>query len=229
MQWNPVCRNNLSDFIKPDIKVFLYLNPITKMETEYTYLFKILIVGDSGVGKSCMLLRYVEDTYCSASIPTIGVDFRMKNIDVDGKIAKMQIWDTAGQERFRTITSSYYRGAHAVIIAFDLTNMKSFENVQKWLDEVGTYCEKSVKILVGTKCDRVSELAVSRDQINDFAHEKNMIYYETSAKSDINLSTVFEDTARKILEDNGSFRIKPTNVVNVKPAVSFGTKDKCNC
>ena len=106
------------------------------METDinYDYLFKILLIGDSGVGKSCLILRFAENMFIDSYISTIGVDFKIKTISLFGKIVKLQIWDTAGQERFRTITTSYYRGSHAILIVYDITSMESFRNVTSWLN-----------------------------------------------------------------------------------------------
>mmetsp|Transcript_49208 Transcript_49208/g.71860 ORF Transcript_49208/g.71860 Transcript_49208/m.71860 type:complete len:109 (+) Transcript_49208:102-428(+) len=106
------------------------------MNPEYDYLFKLLLIGDSGVGKSCLLLRFADDTYTESYISTIGVDFKIRTITQDSKTVKLQIWDTAGQERFRTITSSYYRGAHGIIVVYDVTDMESFNNVKQWLHEI---------------------------------------------------------------------------------------------
>ena len=113
--------------------------------TEYDHLFKVLMVGDSGVGKSCMLLRFVDQQYNETYISTIGVDFRIKTVDVAGKKVKLQIWDTAGQERFRTITSSYYRGAHGIMIVYDSTSQHSFANVKQWLHEITRYAGDDIE------------------------------------------------------------------------------------
>ena len=123
------------------------------MNPEYDYLFKLLLIGDSGVGKSCLLLRYVDETYQESYISTIGVDFKIKTIELDGKVIKLQIWDTAGQERFRTITSTYYRGTHGVIVVYDVTSGESFANVKRWLHEIDQNCEVVNRILVGNKND----------------------------------------------------------------------------
>eukprot|EP00397_Hematodinium_sp_SG-2012_P055492 GEMP01067782.1.p1 GENE.GEMP01067782.1~~GEMP01067782.1.p1 ORF type:complete len:243 (+),score=21.20 GEMP01067782.1:73-801(+) len=109
------------------------------MNPEYDYLFKLLLIGDSGVGKSCLLLRFADNTYTESYISTIGVDFKIRTIEQEGKVVKLQIWDTAGQERFRTITSSYYRGAHGIIIVYDVTDRESFNNVKHWIEQIGRY------------------------------------------------------------------------------------------
>ncbi|XP_038992282.1 ras-related protein RABD2a-like isoform X2 [Hibiscus syriacus] len=131
------------------------------MNAEYDYLFKLLLIGDSGVGKSCLLLRFSDDSYLESYISTIGVDFKIRTVEQDGKTLKLQIWDTAGQERFRTITSSYYRGAHGIIIVYDVTDQASFHNVKQWLNEINRYASGNVnKLLVGNKCDLTAKKAV---------------------------------------------------------------------
>jgi Ras-related protein Rab-1A len=169
------------------------------MNPEYDYLFKILIIGDSGVGKSCILLRFAEDTFTESYISTIGVDFKIRSIEHEGKFIKLQIWDTAGQERFRTITTSYYRGAHGIIIVFDVTDPDSFTNVQQWLDEINRYsCESVCKILVGNKSDLTNRRIVSTFSGQEYAESLGMEYIETSAKNADNIDKVFYTMANKI-------------------------------
>merc|ERR1711977_627351 len=124
---------------------------------DYDYLYKLLLIGDSGVGKSCLLLRYVDETYQESYISTIGVDFKIRTVEIDGKVIKLQIWDTAGQERFRTITSSYYRGAHGIIVVYDVTDGDSFRSVEKWITEIERFAGTEVtKMMVGNKADMVA-------------------------------------------------------------------------
>eukprot|EP00667_Euglena_gracilis_P030005 EG_transcript_40714 len=142
------------------------------MGSEYDFLFKLLLIGDSGVGKSCLLLRFADDTYTESYISTIGVDFKIRTIELEGKVIKLQIWDTAGQERFRTITSSYYRGAHGIIVVYDVTDMESFNNVKTWLNEIDKYATDKVnKLLVGNKCDLVVKKVVDYQTAKDFADQ----------------------------------------------------------
>ncbi|KAF3777864.1 Ras-related protein, partial [Nymphaea thermarum] len=163
------------------------------------YLFKLLLIGDSSVGKSCLLLRFADDSYVDSYISTIGVDFKIRTVELDGKTIKLQIWDTAGQERFRTITSSYYRGAHGIIIVYDVTEQESFNNVKQWLNEIDRYASDSVcKLLVGNKCDLVDNKVVDTSTAKAFADELGIPFLETSAKDSINVEQAFLTMAGEI-------------------------------
>ncbi|KAH1074776.1 hypothetical protein J1N35_027104 [Gossypium stocksii] len=132
------------------------------MNPECDYLFKLLLIGDSGVGKSCLLLRFADDSYLDSYISTIGVDFKIRTVELDWKIIKLQIWDTAGQERFRTITSSYHRGAHGIIIVYDVTDHESFNNVNQWLNAISRYGSENVnKLLVRNMSNLTAKRVVS--------------------------------------------------------------------
>lgn len=180
----------------------------TNQPMEYDYLFKLLIIGDSGVGKSCLLLRFSDDIFTDSFISTIGVDFKIRTIEIGGSKIKLQIWDTAGQERFRTITSSYYRGAHGIIVVYDVTEQKSFNNITKWLKEIDTFAGPTVqKLLVGNKCDLENERAVSTDQGKELAAKLNIPFVETSAKDSINVEQAFIKMAEDI--KNKPARNKP--------------------
>lgn len=171
------------------------------MTTEYDYLFKLLLIGDSGVGKSCLLLRFADDTYSESYISTIGVDFKIRTMVIDGKTIKLQIWDTAGQERFRTITSSYYRGAHGILVVYDITDAASFANVRQWLQEIDRYaCDSTNRVLVGNKCDLEHKRVVSTNEGREFAAALGIDFLEASAKSSINVEQTFETMARSIME-----------------------------
>mmetsp|Transcript_3426 Transcript_3426/g.6054 ORF Transcript_3426/g.6054 Transcript_3426/m.6054 type:complete len:202 (+) Transcript_3426:211-816(+) len=167
---------------------------------EYDYLFKMLLIGDSGVGKSCLLLRFADNTYNESHISTIGVDFKIRTIELDSKTIKLQIWDTAGQERFRTIAAAYYRGAHGIVITYDITDRKSFENVRSWMDEIGKYGSERVnKLLVGNKADLVAKRAVETEEGQDLANSLGMKFLETSAKTSENVEQAFITMTREIM------------------------------
>ena len=158
----------------------------------YDYLFKLVVIGDSGVGKSCLMLRFVDDTYSDSYLSTIGVDFKIRTIDLDGKLIKLQVWDTAGQERFRTITSSYYRGACGIIVVYDCTDQESFNNVEQWFKEIDRYAGENVsKLLVGNKCDLTTEKVVDYAVANKFAEKLGIPFLESSAKDDMNVHMAF--------------------------------------
>ncbi|KJH49950.1 Ras family protein, partial [Dictyocaulus viviparus] len=136
----------------------------TKRTSPYDYLFKLLIIGDSSVGKSSLLLRFTDNNFNESYAPTIGVDYKVRTMVVDDKTIKLQIWDTAGQERFRTIASSYYRGVQGILIVYDITNENTFQNIPHWLKNVERFgCENVAKLLIGNKCDMESRRAVSTE------------------------------------------------------------------
>jgi len=151
-----------------------------------------LLIGDSGVGKSCLLLRFADDTYTESYISTIGVDFKIRTVTLDGKTIKLQIWDTAGQERFRTITSSYYRGAHGIIVVYDVTDRNSFNDVQKWMQEIEKFAGTNVvKLLIGNKCDVTDGRQVPPEEGEALAKKLGTNFIETSAKTSINVEKSF--------------------------------------
>ncbi|XP_063948849.1 ras-related protein RABC2a-like isoform X3 [Daucus carota subsp. sativus] len=171
--------------------------------SSYDYSFKILLIGDSGVGKSSLLLSFMISD-CQYSLqdlsPTIGVDFKIKFLTNAGKRLKLTIWDTAGQERFGTLTSSYYRGAHGIVLVYDVTRRETFTNLSNiWAKEVDLYStnEECIKILVGNKVDRESERAVTRQEGLALAQEHKCIFYECSAKTRENVQQCFKDLTLK--------------------------------
>ncbi|WFD00041.1 ras GTPase [Malassezia yamatoensis] len=178
---------------------------MTGLSPDYDYLFKLLLIGDSGVGKSCLLLRFADDTYTESYISTIGVDFKIRTIELEGKTVKLQIWDTAGQERFRTITSSYYRGAHGIIVVYDVTDETTFTNVKQWLQEIERYaCEGVNKLLVGNKADLTSSKQVEYESAKQFADQLNIPFLETSAKDATNVEQAFLTMAKQIKQRMGA-------------------------
>jgi len=153
---------------------------------------KLLMIGDSGVGKTCLLLRYANDSFSPTFITTIGIDFKIKNIQLDGKRIKLQIWDTAGQERFRTITTSYFRGAQGIILVYDVTDRQTFASIRNWIAQIQMHADVNVnKVLIGNKCDMNDQRAVSAEEGQALAEEYNIPFFECSAKQDIGVEKAF--------------------------------------
>jgi len=178
-------------------------NPRVSM-SDYDHLFKVLLIGDAGVGKSSMLLRFTENTFDEDLGATIGVDFKVKVVEAEGgKRIKLTLWDTAGHERFRTLTSSYYRGAQGIILVYDVTRIDTFRNLQRWLEEVEVYtpggASEVIKLLFGNKVDCAS--LVTRSEAQDWARRKGMMFIESSAKASVGVSQAFEEIINKILEN----------------------------
>ncbi|KAI8139270.1 P-loop containing nucleoside triphosphate hydrolase protein [Fennellomyces sp. T-0311] len=201
------------------------------MNPEYDYLFKLLLIGDSGVGKSCLLLRFADDTYTESYISTIGVDFKIRTIELEGKTVKLQIWDTAGQERFRTITSSYYRGAHGIIVVYDVTDQDTFNNVKQWLQEIDRYAAEDVnKLLVGNKSDMVDKKVVETEQAKEMAESLNIPFLETSAKNASNVEQAFLTMAKQIKDKMGpTMQQQPKSSVKVGQGATVQPKQSGGC
>jgi len=193
---------------------------------DYDYLFKVLLLGDSGVGKTSLILRYTDETFNSKLVNSIGVDFKMKKKEIDGKVIKVQIWDTAGHERFRAITYSYYRGANAIIIVFDITEDKSFLSIRDWLKQIDKYASKNVfKFLVGNKSDLQHKRLVSFEDAKKFADELNIPYFETSAKEGININELFDSSIKSFLLNSTVFG----GDKNIKLNTDVTNADKVGC
>ena len=173
---------------------------MTNIPNKFDHLFKILIIGESGVGKTCFLLRYAENSFVANHLLTIGIDFKIKVIEIEGKNIKLQIWDTAGQDRFRTITKTYYKGSHGVILVYDVCDERSFGNVKNWVNQIEQNAKSSIcKVLVGNKCDK-AERVITEEQGRKLAEEYNMKFYETSAKTGQNVEEAFTYLTREILK-----------------------------
>jgi len=167
---------------------------------EFDYMFKVLLIGDSGTGKSNLLLRYADDFYRADIASTIGVDFKVCTRTIDGKVAKMYLWDTAGQERFRTITMGYYRGSHGIVVVYDVTDRESFSRVRMWMQEIAKYTGPSTqKMLVGNKVDLVSKRVVTTDEGQMMADELEVPFLETSALNSHNVESAFEMLLRDMV------------------------------
>jgi small GTP-binding protein len=171
---------------------------------DFDVQLKLLLIGDGSVGKSSLLARYTEDTFSAQWISTIGIDFKTKLVELDGLRVRCQIWDTAGQERFRTLTSSYYRGAHGVLLVYDVTRPETFAHLNAWLSEIEMYSPSGgkhvVKLLVGNKSDLEADRAVSTKEGEEWARSKGMLFLESSAKSGEAVKSVFEEVVSKVLE-----------------------------
>ena len=172
---------------------------------KYDHLFKLLIIGESGVGKTCLLLRFTDDSFTANHLTTIGIDFKIKNINLENKLIKLQIWDTAGQDRFRAITKNYYKGAHGILLIYDVTNKKTFENVRNWVTQIRENASaKAIIYIVGNKIDDKEKRVVTKEEGEKMASEFDLKFFEASAKEDINIATTFEGLVKDIYTVNGN-------------------------
>ena len=173
-------------------------------ENSYELLYKIIIIGDTGVGKSNILSRYLKDEFREDSKSTVGVELGTKFLKIKDMGAKLQIWDTAGQERYKSITSSYYKGSHGCFIVYDITNEKTFENVDNWFKQAQKEASKEVSIIiVGNKCDLENERKISKEKGEEKAKTLNCPFFETSAFSKIKIEDIFTEMINNIFEKTG--------------------------
>jgi small GTP-binding protein len=183
-------------------------------------VYKVLILGDSSVGKTCFLLKYTDKVFNEVYMSTIGLDYRLKTLTLkSGKKVKLQIWDTAGQDRFRTITKNYYKGAHGIILIYDVTNTDTYDNVENWISQIKEEASPNVVIyLVGNKVDMEDKRKVTTEEGQKVADENNLPFIETSAKSDINVNETFDNLVEKMdsvfskLEKKDSVSISGNNL-----------------
>ncbi len=214
---------------KSDVHSYNKRELFTKMAKNE--LFKLVIIGDSGVGKSSLLLRFADDQYSDSFISTIGVDFRFRTVTIDPsdvkttpKTVKLQIWDTAGQERFHTITSAYYRGADGIIIVYDVTSPESFDHVEEWLTEVDRYANKGTsKLLIGNKADL--EKRVDYETALHFSEALDIPFLETSAKTSTNVEAAFITMAKKLINSR-TLTERPDPTIDI---CKFKSKPKKCC
>jgi small GTP-binding protein len=175
------------------------MNKYRNFVLEPKYTFKILMIGDESIGKSSILQQYVENTFFNKYTSTIGIDFNIKYTNVNDNNIKLQIWDTAGQERFKSLTTSYYRLVNGIVLVYDISNRKSFENIDKWINDINDYANpESYVILVGNKADS-NNREVSTEEGIDKANELNISFIETSAKTNMNIDKCFEILIEKLL------------------------------
>ena len=201
-------------------------------DDEYDYIFKVLLLGNSDVGKSSLLLRFVDSLWNDTFVPTIGVDFKVKTLEINNQRVKMQIWDTAGQERFRTVISTYFRGAHGILLLYDVTNKDSFKNLENWLTEIEkNSSDKVLKILLGNKCDLSDDREISKEEGQAFAIRNGMEFMETSAKMNTNVSEAFETLGKLMIEfsskGNNQIQGGEGKSLKVNSGKDLNTKKKC--
>lgn len=201
---------------------------------DYDYLYKIVLIGDSATGKSNLLGRFTRDEFLQDTKSTIGVEFATKSLQLDNKLVKVQIWDTAGQERYRAISSAYYRGALGALLIYDISKRSTFENVDRWLQELRDHAEQSIVILlVGNKLDLESSREVPFEEAESYAKERGLSVIETSALNSTNVESAFQQTLKKIKEVS-VFRSEPLahkaipsqnglNIVTIPPSSYHST------
>ncbi|KTW28116.1 GTP-binding protein ypt3 [Pneumocystis carinii B80] len=206
---------------------------------EYDYLFKVVLIGDSGVGKSNLLSRFTRNEFNLESKSTIGVEFATRSIQVDGKTIKAQIWDTAGQERYRAITSAYYRGAVGALLVYDITKQGSYDSVQRWLKELSDHADSNIVImLVGNKSDLRHLRAVSTEDGKNFAAECKLSFIETSALDSTNVEVAFQTILNEVYQsmstkntDSNDLITRPTEgqTIIVSSSSKENTKSTGKC
>ena len=191
---------------------------------DYDYIFKLVLIGDTCVGKSCILVRFSDDIFDDNYVTTIGVDFRFKTMAIKNKIVKIQIWDTAGQERYRSITTAYYRGAAAIIICCDCTNRESFDNIKNWIEEISKYTDNDSvdKIVFLNKCDLNEERCIKKEEIEQSEKENGIKILEVSAKTGEGIDAGFEYIINKLIDKNTQ---KDSNTLNLQAGI--GNKGGC--
>lgn len=208
------------------------------MSASYKFLFKYIVIGDSGVGKSCLLLRFSEDSFTPTFISTIGIDFKIRTVEIDGKRIKLQIWDTAGQERFRTITTAYYRGAMGILLVYDVTDERSFLSIRNWIANIDQFASEGVnRILIGNKCDMTTRRVIEYSAGKMLADEYGIRFLETSAKNSTNVDEAFISLARDIKKraiDTVPIAAEPAGGsdsvrITAGSAADGRSKDGCSC
>ena len=192
-------------------------------------IYKVLLLGDSTVGKTCFLIKYTDKTFQDVHMATIGLDYRLKNMTLkSGKNVKLQIWDTAGQDRFRAITKNYYKGANGIILIYDVTNPQTFDNVKGWISQIREEANQNVLIyIVGNKIDMKEERKIKTEDGEKLAGDYGFPFVETSAKEGININETFEDLVEKI--DSVYSKFETNNSGGIKKNKLYKGKKKSGC
>lgn len=217
---------------------FRSVRVVKKSDEEYDYLFKVVLIGDSGVGKSNLLSRFTRNEFCLESKSTIGVEFATRTLEVEGRTVKAQIWDTAGQERYRAITSAYYRGALGALLVYDVTKPTTFENVSRWLKELRDHADANIVImLIGNKTDLKHLRAVATEDAQGYAEKESLSFIETSALESTNVEKAFHTILAQIYRiiskkslssnDSASSNIKQGKTITVGGPEPNTTKPCC--
>ena len=185
---------------------------------ESDFVFKILLLGDSEVGKSCFLMRYSDNVFVENYITTIGLDYKLKIVKLDsGKTIKVQLWDTAGQDKYRTLAKNYYKGSHGILLLYDITKMTSFENIREWIRDIKEeVSEKAIIFLIGNKIDLTDNRKISKEKGEELAEEYKIPFFEASAKSGENVDEVFKALYKKISEVYGDLEREKGSKLNKK-------------
>ena len=191
------------------------------MTSEPSVTFKILTIGESGVGKTCVLRRFVENKFLKNHLATIGIDFKTKTLNINNQEIKLKIWDTAGQERFRNITTQYYKGADGIVLVYDVTDEASYEKIRDWMEQIlaNTQQEDIGLVLLGNKCD-MEPRNVTEEMGKKMAEELKVSYFETSALNGIGIKEAFEQLTRDIMKKRG------VGESNSEVGVSLNNKNK---
>eukprot|EP00475_Leptophrys_vorax_P026278 TRINITY_DN3699_c0_g1_i1.p1 TRINITY_DN3699_c0_g1~~TRINITY_DN3699_c0_g1_i1.p1 ORF type:complete len:209 (+),score=58.28 TRINITY_DN3699_c0_g1_i1:64-690(+) len=197
---------------------------------DHDFLFKIVLLGDSGVGKSSLMLRFADDVFNESFVSTIGVDYRFRTVNIDGKRVKLHLWDTAGQERYRALTSNYLRGSHGILVVYDVTSKETLDHITEWMVSVNKWAGDTVtKVLVGNKADLEDKRQVSTAEGEEVARNMGMLYFETSAKTATNVDIVFMAEAQEMLKIGIEKEAKRQSIVKIQESVNSPGGDKKGC